>query len=287
MPAAPALIFVRFCAIITAGYEKEGDSLLQKLIEIAREAGAIILSARDVENSVREKTGPRDLVTKYDLMVQEYLRRELLALLPEAGFLGEEGDAAEDLSAREWVFIVDPIDGTTNFIQGYHNSCVSIGLARSGRIEYGVVFNPYDGELYAARRGCGASLNGEPIRCADRELDHSLLIFGSALYYRELVPETLRLFNLAFPLVQDIRRFGSAALDLCYLAAGKAGVFFEGRLCPWDFAAGSLIAAEAGCLLSQLDGRPLELFSKCSVLAGSPMAYRALLERFQSAMENE
>ncbi|MBR7009852.1 MAG: inositol monophosphatase [Oscillospiraceae bacterium] len=205
--------------------------------------------------------------------------------LPEAGFLGEEGGASEDLSAREWVFIVDPIDGTTNFIQGYHNSCVSIGLARNGRIEYGVVFNPYDGELYAAQRGRGATLNGAPIRCQDHALDHSLLIFGSALYYRELVPLTLELFNAAFPLVQDIRRFGSAALDLCYLAAGKAGVFFEARLCPWDYAAGSLIAEEAGCAVTQLDGAPLDFSSKCSVLAGSPTAYRELLKRFRKLTE--
>ena len=199
--------------------------MLQQLIEIAREAGAVIRSARDAKGSATEKTGPRDLVTQYDLMVQELLRRRLLELLPEAGFLGEEGDHSEDLRSREWLFIVDPIDGTTNFIQGYHNSCVSIGLAHAGQMEYGVIYNPYDGELYAARRGRGATLNGSPIHCRDDALDHSLLIFGSALYYRELVPQTLGLFNLAFPLVQDVRRFGSAALDLCYLAAGKAGVF--------------------------------------------------------------
>jgi myo-inositol-1(or 4)-monophosphatase len=209
--------------------------------------------------------------------VQELLRSRLLALLPEVGFLGEEGDHSEDLRRRAWVFIVDPIDGTTNFIQGYRNSCVSIGLAHEGRMEYGVVFNPYDGELYAAQRGRGASLNGTPIRCRDRALDHSLLIFGSALYYRELVPQTLRLFNLAFPAVQDIRRFGSAALDLCYLAAGRAGDFYETRLCPWDYAAGSLIAREAGCEVTALDGSPLNYFAKCSVLAGSPTAYRQLL----------
>ncbi len=260
--------------------------MLNALIDVAREAGAIIRSARDAERSVTEKTGPRDLVTKYDLLVQELLRSRLLALLPEVGFLGEEGDHSEDLRRRAWVFIVDPIDGTTNFIQGYRNSCVSIGLAHEGRMEYGVVFNPYDGELYAAQRGRGASLNGTPIRCRDRALDHSLLIFGSALYYRELVPQTLRLFNLAFPAVQDIRRFGSAALDLCYLAAGKAGVFFECRLCPWDYAAGMLIAEEAGCLVSQLDGTAPELFQKSSILAGSPQAYWALRERFQMTKED-
>ncbi len=259
--------------------------MLNEIVKIVRDAGGIIRSAGDAERSVREKTGPRDLVTKYDLMVQDFLRRELLKLLPEAGFLGEEGDEREDLSQKEWIFIVDPIDGTTNFVQGYHNSCVSVGLARKGRMEYGVVFNPYDGELYAARRGKGATLNGSPISCADRPLDRSLLIFGSALYYRELVPETLRLFNAAFPLVQDIRRFGSAALDLCYLAAGKAGVFFECRLCPWDYAAGSLIAEEAGCVVTQLDGSPIDLFDKCGILAGSPTAWNSLRGIFQNVKE--
>ena len=254
--------------------------MLNALCDIVREAGSIILSARCVSDSVREKTSPGDLVTRYDLQVQAFLKEKLLALLPEAGFLGEEGDEKTDISAKDWVFIVDPIDGTTNFIQGYHNSCVSVGLCRRGQMEYGVVYNPYDGELYAAQRGKGASLNGTPIHCQDRALDHSLLIFGSALYYRELVPETLRLFNLAFPAVQDIRRFGSAALDLCYLAAGRAGVFFECRLSPWDYAAGSLIAREAGCLVTQLDGSNLDLFHKCGVLAGSPIAYYALRKLF-------
>ena len=261
--------------------------MLEKLTERTLAAGELIRSARDVGSSVREKTGPRDLVTKYDLLVQEKLRRELLTLLPEAGFLGEEGDQREELSQREWVFIVDPIDGTTNFIQGYHNSCVSVGLVHRGSVEYGVVYNPFDGELYTAQRGKGAWLNGAPIRCKDHDLERTILIFGSALYYRELVPRTLRLFNAAFPLVQDIRRFGSAALDLCYLAAGKAGAFFEARLCPWDYAAGSLIAREAGCRISQLDGSDLDLFGKCSVLAGSPRAYQSLLERFTEEMERE
>ncbi len=254
--------------------------MLNKLCDIARNAGEIIRSATDVGASVREKTSQRDLVTKYDLLVQAFLQKELLALLPEAGFLGEESDPSRDLAEKDGLFIVDPIDGTTNFVQGFHNSCVSIGFAQRGQMELGVVYNPYDGELYAAQRGKGAWLNGVPIHCQDHKLDQSLLIFGSSLYYRELVPETLRLFQLAFPLVQDIRRFGSAALDLCYLAAGKAGAFYECRLSPWDFAAGSLIAREAGCRVTQIDGTELNLLGRCSVLAGSPIAYQALLGLF-------
>ena len=251
--------------------------MLEELKRIVGQAGEIIRSAREDDLNVREKTGAQDLVTRYDVEVQRFLQRELLQLLPEAGFMGEEADFDMADSRKEWLFIVDPIDGTTNFIQGFPNSSVSVGLMRNGRMEYGLVCNPYTGEIYSAQRGRGAFLNERPIRCADRELDHSLLILGTALYYRELIGETLSVFNAAFPLVQDVRRFGSAALDLCYLAAGRAGVFYECRLCPWDYAAGSLIAAEAGCRVTQMDGAPLEFFRKCSVLAGSPKAYESMM----------
>ena len=255
--------------------------MLNSLTEIVRSAGEIIRSARMEDRCIREKSGSRDLVTEYDVRVQAYLQKRLLELLPEADFVAEEGDAHAAEPAREWRFIVDPIDGTTNFIQGYRNSCVSVGLMHNGEMAYAVVYNPYDGECYTAERGKGAWLNGAPIHAADRDLEHSLLIFGTALYYRELVPQTLALFNRAFPLVQDVRRFGSAALDLCYVAAGKAGLFFECRLCPWDYAAGSLIAQEAGCTVTQLDGSPLVFDRKCSVLAGGPTAYAAIREAFR------
>ena len=252
--------------------------MLEKLEQIIMEAGAVIRSARDAAQSVEEKTSPRDLVTKYDRQVQEFLREKLSALLPEAGFMGEEDPKEQDFSQYEWLFIVDPIDGTTNFIQGFHNSCVSVGLMHRGEMEYGLVYNPYDGELYTARRGAGAFLNGRRIRCADHDLAHSLLIVGTALYYRELTGRTLSILNKALPRVQDIRRFGSAALDLCYLAAGRAGVFYECRLCPWDYAAGALIAAEAGCQVTSLEGGALDYFHKCSVAAGSPTAYRQFMD---------
>ena len=251
--------------------------MLKQLTTIALRAGEILRSARNTEICAEEKSGPRDLVTKYDTMVQQFLEKELLAVVPDAGFLGEEGTKQADWSSYRRLFIVDPIDGTTNFVQGFHNCCVSVGLMVDGQMEYGVVCAPFDDELFSAQRGRGAFLNGRPIRSADKDLSHSLLILGSAIYYKELTARTLGILNAAFPLVQDIRRFGSAALDLCYLAAGRAGVFYETRLCPWDYAAGSLIAREAGCEVTAMDGSPLNYCAKCSVLAGSPTAYRQLL----------
>ncbi len=260
--------------------------MLEELKRIALQAGEIILSARG-EKDVCEKTGLRDLVTKYDKLVEVFLREKLLAVLPEAGFMGEESMHQENWEAWEWLFVVDPIDGTTNFVQGFANSAVSIGLLHHGKVQYGVVFNPYADELYWAERGKGAFLNGSPIRCGDRDLTHSLLMFGSALYYPELQKRTLRIFEKAFPVVQDIRRFGSAALDLCYVASGKGGVFFEARLCPWDYAAGSLIAEEAGAVVSSMEGGALDLYRKCSVLAGCPTAQRQLLELIAACEETE
>lgn len=250
--------------------------MLEQLKQLVRDAAQLMLKAQDASERTHEKSSSRDLVTDYDTAVERFLRERLLALLPEAGFMGEESFSERDWTAYEWLFVVDPIDGTTNFIQGFANSCVSVALLHNGAVEYGLVCNPYVDELYWAKRGEGAWLNGRRLSCGDRDLAHSLLIFGSALYYPDMQPLTLRLFNAAYPCVQDVRRFGSAALDLCYIAAGRAGVFFEARLCPWDYAAGSLIAAEAGAVVSALDGGSLELFRKCSVLVGCPTAYAQL-----------
>jgi myo-inositol-1(or 4)-monophosphatase len=248
---------------------------LELICDLVRECGKFIKGIDRGHLHIDSKEGRANFVTEYDKQVQERLRTGLLEIMPDAHFVGEEG-STQKFSPVAKCFIVDPIDGTTNFVQGFHNSCVSVGLMHRGCMEYGLICNPYDGELYTAQRGKGAFLNGKPIRARDRELSRSLLIFGSALYYRELMGQTLDIFRAAFPLVQDIRRFGSAALDLCYLAAGKAGVFYECRLSPWDYAAGSLIAEEAGCRVTQLDGSPLVFDRKCSVLAGSPQAYDAL-----------
>lgn len=252
--------------------------MLEELIRIAKDAGNIILSAHDIGSAVSQKTSHRDLVTEYDKRVEQLLQAELLKLLPDAAFLGEEGDETPDWEQAEQLFIVDPIDGTTNFVQGYPNCCVSIGLMRRGVMEYGVIHNPFTGEMYYAKRGEGAFERGRRLSAEDRDLEHSLLIFGSAAYYRDLIETTSDIFREVFPKAQDIRRFGSAALDFCYLAAGKAGAFYECRLCPWDYAAGSLIAQEAGLTVTALSGAPLDLLHKCSVLAAAPTAHRQLLE---------
>ncbi|MBQ2829710.1 MAG: inositol monophosphatase [Oscillospiraceae bacterium] len=239
--------------------------MLERIISIVRRAGETILQARDIESAAQEKSSAADLVTKYDLAVQEFLRRELLFLVPQAGFLGEEGDGcAPD---REWVFIVDPIDGTTNFVRGCHHSAISVALARNGVVEYGVVYNPFANELFSAERGRGAWCNGAPIRVSTRDLAHAIFHSGSTIYDRSFTPRSFAIMRYLYDSALDFRRLASAALDLCYVACGRAEVFFECRLLPWDYAAGMLIVEEAGGHVTTLDGQAPNVLQTSGILA--------------------
>ena len=250
--------------------------MYEKIASIVLRAGKLIKDAEHIEKSVKEKTSACDLVTEYDTAVQEQLRSELMAEYPQFGFYGEENDCCQTDGKIGW-FIVDPIDGTANFVRGLHHSCISVGLLVDGQMEYGVVYNPYYDELFTAQRGKGAYLNGEPIHVTDVDMDNSLLLFGSAIYYRDTIPATLRFVEELFPRVLDFRRGGSAALDLCYLAAGRADVYFECCIRPWDYAAGSLIVQEAGGIVSALDGTELRFVDRCSVAAGNSKNYQELM----------
>lgn len=252
--------------------------------EIIRGAGALVRSAHNIEESVREKTSHCDLVTKYDNLVQEQLYRDLSAAFPEAGFYGEEGDVCE-ISGKTAYFIVDPIDGTTNFIRHALHSCISIGYMAHGEMEYGAVYQPYTDELFTARRGQGAYLNGKPISMRQLPLGESLTMFGSAIYYRDTLPATARIMEELLPRILDFRRSGSAALDLCYVACGRADCFFEACIRPWDYAAASLIVREAGGVVTALDGTPLRYADRCSVAAGSRLSHPELIALVQKILQ--
>lgn len=257
---------------------------MYEIIEtIVRRAGQIVLGATHIDESVQEKSSHCDLVTKYDGMVQEFLRRELLTAFPDAGFYGEE-EEVHDIAGKTAYFIVDPIDGTMNFVRRAKHSCISVGLMKDGRMEYGAVYQPYTDEMFTGQRGHGAFLNGRPIRMRDVPLSESIAMFGSAIYYRDTIPATARLMQETLPLILDFRRSGSAALDICYLAAGRADVFFEACIRPWDYAAATLIAQEAGAVVSALDGTPLRYIDRCSVAVGSPSNYPELMEIVQRVL---
>lgn len=230
--------------------------MLESIMDIVRRAGELVRSAHDVTAATHEKNGPADLVTEYDLAVQRFLRQELLALLPEADFFGEEGQ--HDALTSPWTFIVDPIDGTTNFVRGFAYTNISVALAKDGQVEYAVVYAPLAGELYAARRDGGATLNGRAIHVSGRDPGHSLVVCGSTIYDRSYTDRHFAILRHLYDRCLDYRRFASAALDCCMVACGRAEIFFECRLSPWDYAAGSLIAQEAGGVAVRLDGSFLD-----------------------------
>ena len=242
--------------------------MLEQIMDVVRRAGEMVLSAHDIAAGTHEKTSAADLVTEYDLAVEAFLKRELPPLCPGAIFYGEEEAENADPS-RGWAFIVDPIDGTTNFVRGLRQSAISVALARDGQVEYAVVFDPYKNEMFSARRGGGAFLNGAPIHVSGKPLAEGIFGMGTAIYRREYLEPTMRVTEQLFPRACDFRRLGAAALDLCDVACGRVELFFEYSLCPWDFAAGSLIITEAGGHISTLQGGPLALTERCSVWASN------------------
>ena len=242
--------------------------MLEQIMDVVRRAGEMVLSAHDIAAGTHEKTSAADLVTEYDLAVEAFLKEQLPPLCPGSIFYGEEEAENADPS-RDWAFIVDPIDGTTNFVRGLRQSAISVALARDGQVEYAVVFDPYKNEMFSARRGGGAFLNGAPIRVSEKPLAEGIFGMGTAIYRREYLEPTMRVTEQLFRRACDFRRLGAAALDLCDVACGRVELFFEYSLCPWDFAAGSLIITEAGGHISTLQGGPLALTERCSVWASN------------------
>ena len=242
--------------------------MLEQIMDVVRRAGEMVLSAHDIAAGTHEKTSAADLVTEYDLAVEAFLKEQLPPLCPGAIFYGEEEAENADPS-RGWAFIVDPIDGTTNFVRGLRQSAISVALARDGQVEYAVVFDPYKNEMFSARRGGGAFLNGAHIHVSGKPLAEGIFGMGTAIYRREYLESTMRVTEQLFRRACDFRRLGAAALDLCDVACGRVELFFEYSLCPWGFAAGSLIITEAGGHISTLQGGPLALTERCSVWASN------------------
>lgn len=237
-----------------------------KILEVIRSAGAIIREARRENIEIDEKAGRANYVTEYDRQVQEKLRRELCEICEDAIFVGEEGET-NGYEERGKYFIVDPIDGTTNFIKDYHASCVSVALITDGAAQFGAVYNPYLDEMFYAVKGEGAFCNDKRIKVSDEPLSNGLVLFGSSPYNEELSRKSFEVAYEFFTKALDIRRSGSAALDLCSVAAGRAELYFELILQPWDYAAGSLILEEAGGVITDFEGNKIRFDRPCSVLA--------------------
>ena len=246
--------------------------MINRIIAAVREAGKIVLSASDIERATAEKSAG-NFVTKYDVAVQEFLKKELLAILPAAHFMGEEG-TDQQAALQGLCFIVDPIDGTANFVRGLRCSAISVALAQDGELIAGVVYQPYIDEIFYAEKGKGAFRDGQPIRVSDRAMQDGFYYLGTASYYDGTFDRTFALARALFDRMLDLRRFGPAAYELCNVACGRLELGFEALLQPWDYAAAACILAEAGGKISQLDGSPITLDRPCSILAGNAVCHR-------------
>ena len=224
---------------------------------VARKAGQVLQKRLGRTKRIDYK-GAVNLVTEMDFLSEKIIVSEIHKQHPDHGFLAEEKAREQTLSPYRW--IIDPLDGTTNYAHGYPVYGVSIALERQGEIVLGVVYDPPRDELFVAQKGKGARLNGRRIRVSSvRELSRSLLATGFPYDLRDNPVNNFDHFqNFAYR-VHAVRRSGSAALDLCYVAAGRFDGFWEMKLGPWDLAAGSLMVREAGGEVSDFHGRSMRL----------------------------
>ncbi len=241
--------------------------------EAALEGGQVLLNYLDSGVEVSSK-GPRNLVTEADFAAERTIIDTIRRHFPHDSILAEES-GVHGASERQWV--VDPLDGTTNYSHRYPFFSVSLAYRVEGRIRVGVVYDPVAGELFSATSGGGAQLNGKSIRVSGQsDLRHGFLATGFSYDYREM-ETNLELFTRVSRKVQAVRRDGSAALDLCYVACGRFDGYWELSLSPWDMAAGWLVVEEAGGRVSDLDGSPFQLEER-TVLASNGRIHQDLVE---------
>lgn len=227
-----------------------GEPNPRDIERIVRESGRRV--AADRSFTVRTKGSVENLVTSADIENERFLKQELTSLLPGSAFMGEEGDEAS-LAETEWVWIVDPIDGTTNFSRGIPECAVSVALFRNAEPYAGYVLNPFSGTLYSAVVGHGAFKDGRPIRVSDRDLAASIMSTAYCCYQKEMAAPCFRVSEELYPRINDIRRIGTAALELSLMAEGACELYFEICLSPWDYAAGLTILKEAGGCYAGID----------------------------------
>ena len=250
----------------------------QVISDIIKRAARLMLDFADP--AVYSKGRHADFVTEGDLAVQDFLLTELSKVFPEARFLAEEGEGQTLTDA--FTFIIDPIDGTTNYFRRRRSSMISIGAVADKTPVFGMIYDPYRDELYHAAPGKGAFCNAARLHVADMPFDKALIGFGTGPYYEELFAVTSRSFAALLPRVADIRRTGSACLDLCDVAAGRSDAHFEWRLQPWDYCAGTLLVEEAGGKCGNILGGPVTYDAGIPHLAASKRVFEELQALLQS-----
>jgi myo-inositol-1(or 4)-monophosphatase len=255
------------------------EQLLDLATRLAREAGALVAAGRrGGVQSLTTKSSATDMVTEFDRASERLIVERLTSARPDDAIVGEEGTATQGTTGVHW--LIDPIDGTTNFLYDLPGYAVSIAAADHEGTLVGVVYIPALDELFAARRGAGATLDGVPIACGQLT-DASSALVGTGFSYlpARRAAQAARVARL-IPHVRDIRRLGAASVDLCFAAAGRLDAYYEEYLGPWDLAAGELIAREAGCRTGDFSGGPAR---PEQVLVANPTLFPVLSELITDA----
>ncbi|MEG0520311.1 MAG: inositol monophosphatase family protein [Erysipelotrichaceae bacterium] len=247
--------------------------LMDKMVACAKLAGQLM--KRKHPTIISNKTDSANIVTNVDLEVQDLIINKLLEFKPDAQILAEEG-VVPSKGCRSY-FIIDPIDGTTNYAYNYNHSAISIAYVENGIGKIGVCYNPYQKEMFYATIGYGAYLNKNKIQCNNHILKDSLVICGTSPYHKENAHKTFETMEAIFVNSRDIRRSGSAVLDLCYIASGKCDAFYEEVLCPWDHAAAVIIIKEAGGKIQTLNGS-YSYEKPIGLVAGCPSNFKEFIE---------
>jgi myo-inositol-1(or 4)-monophosphatase len=224
----------------------------------ARRAGEVLAGMYQQPMAIKVK-GERDIVTEADVAAESVVMAEILAGCPDAWIISEEAHSHREADPDRPTWYIDPLDGTTNFARGFPSFSVSIAMARGGRLECGAVYDPLHDHLFWAERGQGAWLNDRPLRVSDRDALAEAILLLDWPRDQEIRQWSARALTTLVPLTEAVRSTGSAALSLCYLAAGWADLYFQYTLKSWDVAAGILLIEEAGGLVTGMDGRPYDL----------------------------
>ena len=253
----------------------------QSLEKLVRQAADIMLTQQSA--AVHQKEGHFNFVTDADIAVQTLLRQGLLKLLPGSLLFSEEQENQPLGDEPTW--IVDPIDGTINFMRGRRYSAISIALIQHGQAKLGLIYDPYSDEMFWAQAGKGCYLNGQRIQVSQIPMQKALVTFGTTPYQPELAKKGMQAAYAMLKMAGDLRRSGTSSLDFAWVACGRSECFFEMSLSPWDYAAGILLVREAGGLVIQPLEDTFDHGKAACVLASNPLCYEKTLETIRAAAE--
>lgn len=247
------------------------NEIVYKIENIVRLCGNKMLECDINSINIEKKEGRGNIVTNYDKEIQNILKFELSKLISDANFICEENDIYDGIIDRGYTFIIDPIDGTINFSRSYGLSAISVALFKNGKPFVSVCYNPYKDEMFVAELNKGAYLNGRRIKVSDRGLSNGIVLAGNAPYRSDLQIDSLKILSKLMKYANDYRRIGSAVIEMCSIACGRAEVYYELDISIWDYAAAYLIVIEAGGIVSDINGNDISFDKASSIIVSNKM----------------